>query len=545
MAPAYDYVVVGSGSAGSVVAARLGEDAGVRVLVLEAGGPDSSLLRRIPAALDYALHDDRYNWRYRTDPEPGMDGRRIDCPRGRVIGGSSSINGMMYIRGHPLDFDGWAGNALPQWSFAHCLPYFRKMESHERGGDGWRGRDGPFRVAPARLDHPLDRAFLQAALQAGHPYSEDNNGFQHEGFGRADSNVHRGRRWSVADAWLRPAVRRGKVDVVTRALALRVVFDGRRAAAVEYERRGKVVRAAAAREVILAAGAINSPQLLLLSGVGCPRQLAQHGIATVAEVPGVGCNLQDHLDLKVQVRCKRPVSLWPASRGLGRLAAGAMWLAARRGPAASNLFHVAGYLRSRPDAAWPNLQMTFMALAASYDGTGGWQGHGYQVHLDPMRPTSRGRIRLRSADPRQPPSILFNYLQTENDRREVIDGLRLTREILAQEALRPYDDGELAPGGDVRSDEAILAWARAKGETEYHPVGSCRMGTGDDAVVDGELKVHGTEGLRVVDASIMPAIVAANTQCATIMIAEKAADAIRARPPLAPDRRPFHRGPAP
>ena len=538
---AYDYVVVGSGSAGSVVAARLGEDAGTRVLVLEAGGPDSSIMRRIPAALDYALRDDRYNWRYLTDPEPGMDGRRMDCPRGRVIGGSSSINGMMFIRGHPLDFDGWAGNALPQWSFAHCLPYFRKLESHERGGDGWRGRDGPLHVAAARLNNPLDRAFLQAALQAGYPYSEDNNGFQHEGFGRADGNIHRGRRWSVADAWLRPALRRGQVEVVTRALALKVIFDGRRAVAVEYRHRGEVRRAEATREVILAGGAINSPQLLLLSGVGCPRHLAEHDIATVAEVPGVGRNLQDHLDLKVQVRCKRPVSLWPASRGLGRLAAGAMWLLARHGPAASNLFHVAGYLRSRPDVAWPNLQLTFMALATSYDGSDIWPGHGYQVHLDTMRPTSRGRIRLKSADPAQPPSILFNYLQTENDRREVIDGLRLTREILAQEALRPYDGGELAPGKDAQSDADILAWARARGETEYHPVGSCRMGTGDDAVVDGELKVHGAEGLRVVDASIMPAIVAANTQCTTIMIAEKAADAIRARQPLAPDHRPFYR----
>ncbi|MBT5433874.1 MAG: choline dehydrogenase [Alphaproteobacteria bacterium] len=539
-AQTYDYIIVGSGSAGSVLSSRLSEDAGVSVLVLEAGGQDDSFMRRIPAALDYALLDDKYNWSYYTDPEPFMDGRQVYCPRGKVIGGSSSINGMMYIRGHPLDYDGWAGNVLPEWSYAHCLPYFKKMESYDRGGDDYRGSDGPFKIATAKLQNPLDRAYLEAALQAGYAYSEDTNGFQQEGFGRTDSNTHNGARWSTADAYLRPAMARPNLKVVTRALTRRILFEGKRAIGVEYEQGGEIHNVHAEREVILSGGTINSPQLLLLSGVGAADHLAEHEIPLVADIPGVGRNLQDHLDLRIQVCCKLPVSVYPQTKGLGRLIAGLKWITTRKGVASTNLFEVSGYVRSNDGVAYPNLQLGFMAVAASYDGAKTYEGHGYQAHIDLMRPSSRGRVQLHSADPKRAPSIVFNYLQTESDRREVIDAVRITRNILSQEAFAPYDDGEFNPGPEVQSDEQILAWARAEGETEYHPTSTCTMGTDDNAVVDGDLRVHGLEGLRVVDASIMPKVVTANTQCTTIMIAEKAADLIAGRTPLEPSYVPLY-----
>ena len=534
MKKSFDYVVIGAGSAGCVIASRLSETASTRVLVLEAGGARRPLLSRIPAALDYALHDDRYNWYYYTDPEPYMDGRRVYCPRGRALGGSSAINGMMFIRGHPLDFDGWAGNDLPEWSYAHCLPYFKKYENYDRGGDDYRGSGGPLHVTAARPDRALDRAFLEAALQAGYPYSEDTNGYQHEGFGITDRTIHRGERWSTASAYLRPAMERDNLEVEVDALTHRILFDGRRAVGVEYSRAGETSRVYAEREVIVCGGAINSPQILLRSGVGDAAHLREQGIPVVQHVPGVGRNLQDHLDLRVQVKCKEPVSVYPSTKGLGRLAAGIRWLLTKEGVASTNLFEVAGYIRTNDQVPYPNLQSGFMAAAASYDGSKSYPGHGYQAHLDLMRPTSRGRVRLASGDPSRPPSIVFNYLQTESDRREVIDGLRLTREILAQKALEPYGDGEISPGADVRSDEEVLAWARATGETEYHPTSTCTMGTGDDAVVDGALKVHALEGLRVADASIMPKVVTANTNAATIMIGEKAAGIIAGKTPLEP-----------
>ena len=534
MKKSYDYIVIGAGSAGCVIASRLSEAAATRVLVLEAGSAKRPLMSRIPAALDYALHDDRYNWYYHTDPEPYMDGRRMYCPRGRALGGSSAINGMMFIRGHPLDFDGWAGNDLPEWSYAHCLPYFKKYENYDRGGDDYRGTGGPLHVTTARPERALDRAFLEAALQAGYPYSEDNNGYQHEGFGVTDRTIHQGERWSTASAYLRPAMQRDNLDVETDTLTRRILFDGRRAVGVEYSRAGDTLEVHAEREVIVCGGSINSPQVLLLSGVGDAGDLREHGIPLVQHLPGVGRNLQDHLDLRVQVKCKQPVSVYPSTKGLGRLVAGVQWLLTKRGVASSNLFEVAGYIRTNDRVPYPNLQSGFMAAAAHYDGSKTYPGHGYQGHLDLMRPTSRGRVRLASADPRRPPSIVFNYLQTESDRQEVIDGLRLTREILAQKAFEPYDDGEISPGGDVQSDEDVLAWARATGDTEYHPTSTCTMGTGDDAVVDGALRVHGLEGLRVADASIMPKVVTANTNSATIMIGEKAADIIAGKPPLEP-----------
>ena len=345
----------------------------------------------------------------------------------------------------PLDFDGWAGNDLPEWSYAHCLPYFKKYENYDRGGDDYRGDDGPLHVTVAKPDRALDRAFLEAALQAGYPYSEDNNGYQHEGFGVTDRTIHQGERWSTASAYLRPAMQRDNLDVEADTLTHRILLDGRRAVGVEYSRGGETLEVHADCEVIVCGGAINSPQILLLSGVGDADHLREHGIPVAQHLPGVGRNLQDHLDLRVQVKCKQPVSVYPSTKGLGRLAAGVQWLLTKRGVASSNLFEVAGYIRTNDQVPYPNLQSGFMAAAAHYDGSKTYPGHGYQAHLDLMRPTSRGRVRLASADPRRPPSIVFNYLETESDRQEVIDGLRLTREILAQKAFEPYDDGELSP----------------------------------------------------------------------------------------------------
>lgn len=530
----FDYIIVGGGSAGSVLAHRLTQSSNHSVLVLEAGGPVKGMLSKIPAALDYALHDDRYNWFYHTDPEPFMNGRKMYCPRGRVLGGSSTINGMQFVRGNPNDFDAWARAGLTDWSYAHCLPYFKKLECFHGGADGYRGGDGPLHVTPATIQNPLDQAFLDAALEAGHGYSGDSNGYRQQGFGLSDKNTYRGRRWSAFDAYLKPAMQRSNLDVKTAALCHKIVFDRKRAVRVEYGAGGETQFAEAEREIILCGGSINSPQVMMLSGLGDKAHLQDNGIEVLQHMPGVGANLQDHLDVRIQVKCKQPVSWYSSSQGVGKLAAGVRWLLTGGGVCATNLLDVAGYTCTRGDIEHPNLQSAFMAIAASYDGSDSFQGHGYQAHMDMMQPESRGRILLNSADPSAPPSICFNYLQAEQDQRDVIDAFHLTRNILAQSAFAPFDDGELNPGPDISSDEEILAWARINGETEYHPTSSCSMGIGDDAVVDGQLKVHGIEGLRVVDASVMPRIVTANTHAATLMIAEKAADLILGNNPLAP-----------
>lgn len=539
----YDYVIIGSGSAGGVLASRLSEDPDTRVLVLEAGPRDRSLYIHMPAAFAWPLKDDKYNWFYESEPEPHMDGRRMYCPRGRVLGGSSSINGMCYVRGHALDYDRWAGNALPEWSYAHVLPYFKRAETREQGGDTYRGGDGPLHVATGACTNPLFRAFIEAGVQAGYPYTEDMNGFQQEGFGAMDMTTRRGRRWSTARAYLKPALARPNLDLRVRALVHRILFEGHRAVGVEYAVGGTTRRVRAEREVLLCGGAINSPQLLMLSGIGDADALGRLGIPVQAHRPGVGRNLQDHLEIYVQHACTRPISLYGATRPWNQLRIGLQWLLFGEGLGASNHFESGGFIRRNDEVRHPDLQYHFLPMAVSYDGRAAAEGHGFQAHVGPMRPTSTGRVALRSADPRESPSILFNYMATEQDRLEMRDAVRLTREIFAQPAFAPLRGPELAPGPDVQSDADIDAFVRAKAESAYHPACTCPMGNDEDAVVDGETRVHGVEGLRVVDASIMPSIVSGNLNAPTIMVAEKAADMIRGRAPLAPEYPPVYEPP--
>ena len=539
----YDYVIVGSGSAGGVLASRLSDDVDARVLVLEAGPRDRSLYIHMPAAFAWPLKDDKYNWYYESEPEPHMDGRRMYCPRGRVLGGSSSINGMCYVRGHALDYDRWAGNRLPEWSYAHVLPYFKRAETREKGGDPYRGADGPLNVATGACANPLYRAFIEAGVQAGYPFTEDMNGFQQEGFGAMDMTTRRGRRWSTAQAYLKPALRRPNLDLRVRALVTRILLEGDRAVGVEYAVDGRVERVRAKREVLLCGGAINSPQVLMLSGIGDADALRRLGIEVRADLPGVGQNLQDHLEIYVQHACTRPISLYGATRPWNQLRIGLQWLLFGTGPGATNHFESGGFIRRHAGVRHPDLQYHFLPIAVSYDGRSAVDGHGFQAHVGPMRPTSTGRVTLRSADAREAPSILFNYMATEQDRQEMRDAVRLTREIFAQAPFDPYRGPELAPGPEVQSDAEIDAFVRARAESAYHPSCTCAMGYGELTVVDGEARVHGVAGLRVVDASIMPSIVSGNLNAPTIMIAEKVADMIRGREPLAPEYHPVYEPP--
>jgi choline dehydrogenase len=531
----YDYIIVGAGSAGCVLAARLTEDPHIRVLLVEAGPKDRSWRIDMPSAVGSLLSSDRFNWNYVSDAEPYLDGRRLTHPRGRVLGGSSSINGMVYIRGHAGDYDGWAESGLSGWGYGDVLPYFKRAEQHLHGADPYHGGSGPLAVfAPDIEASPLASAFVQAAAQAGYGISHDPNGERQEGFGRVDRTTQNGRRCSAARAYLAPALRRANLKILTGALVRRILLRGNRAIGIEFAPGNRLAHgnqaatAYADRDVIVSAGAINSPQLLQLSGIGAPAPLSAAGIDTRIELPAVGANLNDHPDLVIQHRCLQPVSIFGANRGMGKILTGLRWFAGLGGLAGSNHFEAGGFLRSRAGVRQPDLQLTFMPLAIKPGTVEDVGMHSFQVHIDLMRPKSLGRVTVRSADPAAAPSICFNYLADPRDREDLRTAVHLTREILAQPALSPYRGEELNPGEALRTDADIDAWVRRSVETCYHPVGTCRMGLeARNSVVDVQCRVHGVAGLRVIDASIMPAIVSGNTNAPTIMIAEKMSDLLR------------------
>ncbi|MEV4512693.1 choline dehydrogenase [Dactylosporangium sp. NPDC049525] len=534
-----DFVIVGGGSAGSVLANRLSADPAHRVLVLEAGRSDYpwDVFVHMPAALTFPIGSRFYDWRYSSEPEPRLHGRRIYHARGKVLGGSSSINGMIFQRGNPLDYARWAAApGMAAWDYAHCLPYFRRLETclAAEPDDAFRGHDGPLVLERGPAGNPLFQAFFAAAQEAGYPLTDDVNGYRQEGFAPFDRNVHRGRRLSAARAYLHPVMRRPNLRVRTRAFVTRVLFEGTRAVGVEY-RRGGTVRQVRAGEVILCGGAINSPQLLQLSGVGNAAELAALGIDAVAHVPGVGENLQDHLEVYIQHACTSPVSMQPNLQRWRYPWIGFRWLFLRAGPGATNHFEGGGFVRGNEEVAYPNLMFHFLPLAVRYDGSAPAGGHGYQVHVGPMYSDAVGSVKITSTDPRVPPALRFNYLSTEKDRREWVEAIRVSRHILGQPALRRYDGGELSPGPGVQTDEQILDWVGREAETALHPSCSCRMGTDESAVVDpSSLRVHGVDGLRVVDASVMPYVTNGNIYAPVMMLAEKSADLILGNTPLTP-----------
>jgi choline dehydrogenase len=542
MSDTFDYIIVGAGSAGCVLAARLSEDPKNRVLVLEYGGSDNSIFIRMPSALNIPLNSARYNWGYESEPEPHLDNRRINQPRGKVLGGSSSINGLVYVRGHALDFDHWDELGARGWAYRDVLPYFRRAETHLEGADEYRGGDGPLATRTGVSSNPLYRAFIAAAKQAGYGESADLNGYRQEGFGKLDMTVKNGVRSSAALAYLHPAIRRKNLAVRTHALVTGIIMEGNRAVGVRYTRGGRDETTTATREVILAGGAINSPQVLKLSGIGPADELRALGIPVVRDLPGIGENLQDHLEFYLQVASKLPVTLYSAMSLFSRGLIGIRWLLKRDGLGATNHFEAGGFIRSRAGISYPDIQYHFLPLAMSYDGKKLATEHGYQVHVGPMRSKSRGWVKLRSADPRESPRIRFNYMSDPDDWREMRACVRLTREILSQPAFDTFRGREIQPGVDATSDADIDAFIRAKAESAYHPSGTCRMGRPEDpaAVVDAEARVIGIARLRVVDASIMPSITNGNLNAPTIMLAEKAADHILGRPPLAPSNAPYY-----
>jgi choline dehydrogenase len=539
----YDFIIVGGGSAGCVLANRLSADPKIKVLVLEAGRPDSlwDIFIHMPAGLSTPIGNKHYDWRYTSEPEPYLNNRKVYHARGKVLGGSSSINGMIFQRGNPLDYERWADDpGMGGWDYAHCLPYFKRMETCLAGADAFRGGDGPLALERGPSSTPLFKAFFEAVQQAGYPLTSDVNGYKQEGFARFDRNIRNGRRLSAARAYLHPVMHRPNLTVITRAMTTGVLIENNRAVGVTYRHNGSM-QTARAGEVILCGGAINSPQLLQLSGIGAPETLAAAGVPLKHMLPGVGENLQDHLEVYIQYACTQPVSMQPALQPWRAPWIGFQWLFFRRGPAATNHFEAGGFIRSNDEVPYPNLMFHFLPLAIRYDGSKPRGGHGYQVHVGPMYSDARGTLKIKSADPFEHPALRFNYLSTAQDRREWVEAVRCARKILTQPAFAPFNGGELSPGPSVETDAQILDWVAHDAETALHPSCTCRMGTDPMSVTHPDtLRVHGLDGLRVVDASVMRYVTNGNIYAPVIMLAEKAADAILGNTPLPAEHTPFY-----
>ncbi|MBX9464554.1 MAG: choline dehydrogenase [Aquamicrobium sp.] len=530
-----DFVIVGSGSAGAAMAYRLSEDGKHSVIVIEYGGTDIGPFIQMPAALSFPMNMSRYDWGFQSEPEPHLGGRVLATPRGKVIGGSSSINGMVYVRGHARDFDHWSDEGAAGWGYADVLPYYKRMENSHGGENGWRGHDGPLHVQRGPRKNPLYSAFVEAGQQAGFELTPDYNGAKQEGFGPMEQTIHKGRRWSVANAYLRPALKRRNVNLVN-GFARRVVIENQRAIGVEIEARGKIQVVKARREVVLAASSINSPKLLMLSGIGPADHLRENGIAVVADRPGVGQNLQDHMELYIQQESLQPITLYSKLNLWSKALIGAEWLFFKSGLGASNHFEAAAFLRSAAGVDYPDIQYHFIPVAIRYDGKAAAKAHGFQAHVGPMRSRSRGAVTLRSGDPREKPLIRFNYMSHPDDWSDFRHCIRLTREIFGQAAFDLYRGREISPGEHVESDDQLDDFIREHAESAYHPCGTCRMGAADDprSVVDPECRVIGVEGLRVADSSIFPRITNGNLNAPSIMVGEKASDHILGRQPLSP-----------
>lgn len=535
MAAQYDYIIVGAGSAGCVLANRLTENSDNKVLLLENGGSDSSIFIQMPTALSIPMNTQKYNWQFESEPEPHLDNRRMHCPRGKVLGGSSSINGMVYVRGHAKDFDEWQEHNATDWNYANCLPYFKKAEQWKFGGDDYRGQQGPLAVNNGNdMANPLYQAFIDAGVEAGYMHTPDYNGARQDGFGPMHMTVKDGVRWSTANAYLKPARQRSNLTVITHALVQKVILDGKRATGVEFIRKGQRTTVHS-KEVILSAGPIGSPHILQLSGIGSKDTLAKAGIELQHELPSVGENLQDHLEFYFQFKCKQDITLNGELDLFSKFKIGARWFFKKDGLGATNHFESCGFIRSQANVEWPDLQYHFLPAAMRYDGNAAFDGHGFQVHIGHNKPSSRGWVRATSNNPNDKPEIQFNYLSTEKDRQGFRDCVRLTREIIAQPAMDAFRDGEIQPGEHIQSNEDIDSFVRQAVESAYHPCGTCRMGDDENAVVDSSLKVRGIDGLRVVDSSIFPTIPNGNLNAPTIMVAERAADLIQSKTPLAPE----------
>ncbi|WP_115719308.1 choline dehydrogenase [Gallaecimonas mangrovi] len=535
----FDYIIIGTGSAGCVLANRLSTNPEHKVLVLEAGRKDDTWKVQMPAALTYNLMDDKYNWYYQTEPQEHMNNRRCYWPRGKVWGGGSSLNAMVYVRGHAEDYNRWQQEGADGWSYADVLPYFRKSETFELGGDNYRGDNGPLKVSRGKIKNPLYEAFIRAGQQAGYPYTEDMNGYQQEGVGWMDMTIHKGQRWSTAKGYLRPALERSNLSAETGALVTRILFEGTKAVGVEYVQNGQTVQVKAEKEVILSGGAINSPQLLMLSGIGPADELKKHGIDVVADLPGVGQNLQDHLEIYVQQACTQPITLFKATKLHNMAMMGAQWFMTHTGWCATAHLEAGGFVRRNDEVEHPDIQFHFLPGLVNDHGRDQGDKHAFQVHVGPMRPVSKGFIALRSKNPSEYPVIQPNYLESEQDRIEMRDSVKITRDIFAQRAFDLFRGEEIRPGSSCTTDKDIDDFVRAKADSAYHPCGTCKMGDDPMSVVNSQAQVHGVAGLRVVDASIMPSIVSGNLNGPTVMMAEKCADHILGNRLLAPSEVPF------